>query len=50
MLEIGTERRPPMPFMRPAFENKKGEALEKFRTEFATRVQQLIDRYRNVGQ
>lgn len=50
MLEIGTERRAPMPFMRPAFENKKGEALEKFRTEFTTRVQQLIDRYRNVGQ
>ena len=50
MLEFGTEKRAPMPFMRPAFENTKQQAAETFRAEFEKRVQQLIDRYRSVGQ
>ena len=50
MLEFGTERRAPMPFMRPAFESKKAAAVETFRAEFERRVLQLIDRYRSVGR
>lgn len=50
MLENGTERRAPIPFMRPAFEAKKGEALAKFREEFQKRVGQIVERYRNVGR
>lgn len=50
MLEFGTEKRAPMPFMRPAFEQNKAAAAETFRAEFEKRVQQLIDRYRSVGQ
>lgn len=48
MLEFGTERRAPMPFMRPAFETKKVAAAQTFRVEFERRVNQLIDRYRRA--
>ena len=50
MLEFGTERRAPMPFMRPAVENKKIAAAQTFRVEFERRVQQLVDRYRAAIQ
>jgi HK97 gp10 family phage protein len=48
MLEFGTERRAPMPFMRPAFESTKQKAADTFRAEFEMRVKQLIDRYRRA--
>lgn len=50
MLEFGTEKRAPMPIMRPAFENRKQQAVETFRAEFEKRVLQLIERYQSIGR
>lgn len=38
MLEFGTERRPPMPFMRPAFAAKGREAADMFTTEIQRQI------------
>ena len=46
LLEFGTVNRSPMPFMRPAFENKKLEAIEKFKEEFKKRFYQEVARLR----
>lgn len=41
-LEFGTERRRPYPFIRPAFESKKAEALEVFVTDLKARITRII--------
>lgn len=38
MLEYGTEKMAAQPFMRPAFENKKLEAIEAMRKKLAQRI------------
>lgn len=42
MLEAGTERRRAMPWMRPAFESKKGEALQVFVTELPRAIDSAV--------
>jgi len=42
MLEAGTERRRAMPWMRPAFEAKKGEALQVFATELPRAIDRAV--------
>lgn len=37
-IELGTAKMPAQPFLRPAFESKKVEAVEVFRAEFAKAV------------
>lgn len=49
LLEYGSERRAPMPWLRPAFDSKKVEAIELFRREVSQRTQKLIDKHRNTG-
>lgn len=39
MVELGTEKMPAQPFLRPAFESKKLEAVAKFREAFAAAIQ-----------
>lgn len=47
MLELGTERREPIPFMRPAFDAKRVQAVETFKVELF----KAIDRaYRKIGR
>lgn len=41
MLENGTEKRPAMPWMRPAFESKKREALDVFTKDLVMRIQRI---------
>lgn len=41
-LEYGTERRRPYPHIRPAFDAKKGEALDTFVREVTTRTNKVI--------
>lgn len=41
-LEYGTEKRAPMPFIRTAFEAKKGEALQVFTTEINKRLVAIV--------
>lgn len=51
LLEYGNETRPPMPFIRPAFEAKKGEALETFIKEThksIRRIQRKLERQNRV--
>lgn len=43
-LEYGTERREPMPWLRPAFDSKKQEAVDTFVREVTTRAQRIIDK------
>lgn len=43
-LEEGTERRSPKPWMRPAFDEKKGAAVDTFVSEVNRRGQALIDK------
>lgn len=38
LLEYGNNRRPPMPFIRPAFEAKKNEAIDIFTNELKRRI------------
>jgi len=42
LLEYGTERRKPMPFIRPAFDAKKGEAVRIFETEIKKRIAGIV--------
>lgn len=42
MLEAGTERRRAMPWMRPAFESKKVEALQVFATELPRAIDRAV--------
>lgn len=42
MLEAGTERRAAMPWMRPAFEAKKAEALRMFVTELPRAIDRVV--------
>jgi HK97 gp10 family phage protein len=42
MLESGTERRAPMPWMRPAFESKKVEALRMFTAELPRAIDRIV--------
>lgn len=44
LLEYGTERRQPMPWLRPAFDAKKGAAVQTFVAELTARTQKVIDR------
>jgi HK97 gp10 family phage protein len=37
-VELGTAKMPAQPFLRPAFESKKVEAVETFRVEFAKAI------------
>lgn len=52
LLETGTERRKPMPWLRPAFDSKKGAALQKFVDEMNKRAQKIIDKIakQNAGK
>ena len=43
-LEEGTERRSPKPWLRPAFDEKKGAAVDTFVSEVNRRGQALIDK------
>ena len=43
-LEEGTERRDPKPWLRPAFDEKKGAAVDTFVSEVNRRGQALIDK------
>lgn len=42
MLEAGTERRPAMPWMRPAFEAKKSEAITIFNRELPKAIDRIV--------
>lgn len=42
LLEMGTERREPMPWMRPAFLTKRGEALDTFVREIRKGIEATI--------
>lgn len=53
LLERGTERREPMPWMRPAFDAKKQEAMNTFRTEVLdgiAKAQKKLERQNRVKQ
>lgn len=41
-LEFGTEKRQPMPWLRPAFDAKKEAALQEFSNQMNTRVTKII--------
>lgn len=41
MLEYGTPKRPPMPFARPAFHSKKGEAVQVMTDEVLKGIEKL---------
>lgn len=41
-LEYGTEKRAPMPFIRPAFESKKQQALDTFVIEIKNRIAAVV--------
>jgi HK97 gp10 family phage protein len=41
-IEFGTERQPARPFLRPAFESKKREALNRFETSLREGVQAAV--------
>ena len=42
LLEQGTERREPMPWMRPAFESKKREAVAVFERELPRAIDRIV--------
>lgn len=44
MLEHGTERRPPMPWLRPAYEAKREEALAIFERELPAAIERIQKR------
>ncbi len=44
LLEYGSERVNPHPWLRPAFDSKKNEALQVFASEMNRRVKAVIDR------
>lgn len=41
-VEFGTSRMRPRPFLRPAFERKKREAIEAFREKLADRIEKAL--------
>jgi HK97 gp10 family phage protein len=45
-VELGTAKMPPRPFLRPAFESKKVEAVETFRVELAKGIEQAAKKVR----
>jgi HK97 gp10 family phage protein len=50
LLEGGTEKRPPMPFIRPAFETAKGYVLGYFTSELNRRLNTIVKKlYRANG-
>lgn len=49
LLEYGSERREPMPWLRPAFDAKKNEAVAVSKTSLTTRVEKLIKKLARVG-
>lgn len=44
LLEYGTEKRQPMPWLRPAFDAKRTAAVQTFVTEVTRRTQKVIDK------
>ena len=42
MVEFGTMKMAAQPFLRPAFENKKHEAIEKFKSKLREKLNQLV--------
>lgn len=52
LLESGTEKRRPMPWIRPAFDSKKGAAVQKFAEEMNKRTQKVINQVaaKNAGK
>lgn len=49
LLEYGTETRAPMPWLRPAFDARKAEAVDTFNREVTARTQKIIKKLENVG-
>jgi HK97 gp10 family phage protein len=49
-LEFGTEKREPMPWLRPAFDSKKNEALQVFSTELRKRTDAAIKRAERLAR
>lgn len=51
-IEYGTPAMVAIPFIRPSFEMKKQEALDKFKERYRVYVQEIIERRRieNIGQ
>jgi HK97 gp10 family phage protein len=49
LLEEGSERRAPMPWLRPAFDAKKNEAVRVFKESVTKRVEKLIKRMARIG-
>lgn len=49
LLEYGNENRAPMPWLRPAFDARKGEAIDTFNREVTSRTQKIIKKLENVG-
>lgn len=45
-IEYGTPNMPAVPFIRPSFELKKQEALDKFKERYRVYVQEIIERRR----
>lgn len=45
-VELGTAKMPAQPFLRPAFESKKAEAVETFRVELAKGIEQAARKVR----
>lgn len=45
-VELGTAKMPAQPFLRPAFESKKVEAVETFRVELAKGIEQAAKKVR----
>ena len=45
-VELGTAKMPAQPFLRPAFESKKTEAVETFRVELAKGIEQAARKVR----
>lgn len=48
-LEYGTEKRRPMPWLRPAFDAKKGQAVQMFSDELNRRTRAVIDRLERIA-
>lgn len=49
LVEFGTETMPARPYMRPAFEARKAEAVSVFRTELSKAIERAIKRGRKRG-
>lgn len=49
LLEYGSENRPPMPWMRPAFDARKNEALQVFSAELRRRTEAAVKRLERMN-